>query len=146
MTLADYVRLSHVQIAPRGQPGGYIDDVLRDRGHTRHVARAVPYFLAALQLTARTDYVLTVSERVALRMAEPLGLRILAPPIPLRPYALGLVWHPRHDADAAHRFLRDVLIRAARQAAGDHHEGARSRLDPGDPTSGQRRKRRRARA
>jgi DNA-binding transcriptional LysR family regulator len=146
LTLADFLRLQHIQVAPRGQPGGYIDDVLKDRGHTRHVARAVPYFLSALQLTAQTDYVLTISERVAKQMAEPLGLRILTPPIPLRPYALGLVWHPRFDGDAAHRFVRDVLIRAAREAASDQHPGARSRLDRGDPTSGQPRKRRRSAA
>jgi hypothetical protein len=62
-----------MQVAPRGKPGGYLDDVLRERGLTRTVARAVPYFVTALQLVAETDYVLTISERIALRFAEPLG-------------------------------------------------------------------------
>jgi DNA-binding transcriptional LysR family regulator len=53
LTLAQYASLPHLQIAPRGKPGGYIDDVLRERGLTRTVARAVPYFLTALQLLAR---------------------------------------------------------------------------------------------
>ena len=44
------VELEHIQVAPRGQPGGYIDDVLREKGLARTVARAVPYFLTALQL------------------------------------------------------------------------------------------------
>lgn len=130
MTLDDFVRLQHVQIAPRGQPGGYLDDTLRAHGHTRHVARAVPYFLTALHLVAETDYVLTVAERLARSLAPRLGLRLLEPPIELRPYALNLMWHPRVDGDPAHRWLREALTRASRLSAGDRHSDARTRLRP----------------
>jgi hypothetical protein len=54
------------------------------------------------------------------------------------------VWHPRVDADPAHRFLREVFVRAAQAAAAERHEAPRTRLDAGDPTSGQPRRRRRA--
>jgi DNA-binding transcriptional LysR family regulator len=133
-------------VAPRGKPGGHLDDVLRERGLTRTVARAVPYFLNAMQLASETDYVLTISERIAKRYEAQLGLRLLAVPIKLRPYALSLVWHPRVDGDAGHRFLRNVFLRASKETAGDRHEKPRTRLDATDPTSGQTRKRpRRAR-
>lgn len=145
LTLERFVELPHVQVAPRGKPGGYIDDALRERGVSRRVARAVPYFLTALQLVAESDYILTISERIALRYAEPLRLRVLEPPLRLRPYALSLVWHPRVDRDPAHRFLREIFLRAAREVAGERHEEARTRLDVTDPTSGQTRKRRRPR-
>jgi DNA-binding transcriptional LysR family regulator len=146
VTLEDFVRLLHVQVAPRGKPGGYLDDVLRERGLTRTVARAVPYFLNALQLVSETDYVLTISERLAQRYEAPLGLRRLEAPVKLRPYALSLVWHPRVDSDAGHRFLRDVFLRASKETAGEQHEQPRTRLDASDPTSGQTRRRpRRAR-
>lgn len=141
MTLERFVALDHVQVAPRGQPGGYLDDVLRERGLSRNVARAVPYFLTALQLVAETDYVLTVSERIARRYEAPLGLSVFEAPVRLRPYALSLVWHPRLDADAGHRFLREAFLRAAREVAGERHEQPRTRLDASDPTSGQRRRR-----
>ncbi|MFO0692003.1 MAG: LysR family transcriptional regulator [Polyangiales bacterium] len=145
--LEAFVSLAHIQVAPRGKPGGYVDDVLRERGLERKVARAVPYFLTALSLAAETDYVLTISERIARRHADSLGLVVHEVPLPLRPYALGLVWHPRFDEDEAHRFLRDVFVRAAREAAGDRHERPRTQLNPSDPTSGERRKRpRRSRA
>lgn len=140
-TLERFVRLAHLQVAPRGKPGGYLDDVLRERGLTRRVARAVPYFVTALQLASETDYVLTVSERIARRYESSLGLRVLEVPVELRPYALSLVWHPRVDADAGHRFLRDVFSRASREAAGERHEAPRTRLDATDPTSGQARRR-----
>lgn len=145
LTLDQFVALPHLQVAPRGKPGGYVDDVLREAGRTRRVARAVPYFLTALQLVAETDYVLTISERVAVRFAPALKLRLVPAPVPLRPYALGLVWHPRFDGDPGHRFLREAFIAAATSHAGDRHADARTRLDATDPTSGQGRRRPRRR-
>jgi DNA-binding transcriptional LysR family regulator len=141
MSLETFVRMDHVQVAPRGQPGGYLDDVLRERGLSRNVSRAVPYFLTALQLVSETDYVLTISERIAGRYEDSLCLRLFEPPVRLRPYALSLVWHPRVDADPGHRFVRDVFLRAAREVAGERHGTPRTRLDASDPTSGQRRRR-----
>jgi DNA-binding transcriptional LysR family regulator len=141
LSLAQFLKLSHIQVAPRGKPGGYIDDVLRAKGLERVVARAVPYFLTALHLTAETDYVLTISERIAQKLGPSLGLKVLELPFETRPYALGLVFHPRFDGDVGHRFLRDVFLRAAREVAGDHHPEPRTRLDVHDATAGQGRRR-----
>ncbi|MFV8753137.1 LysR family transcriptional regulator [Nannocystaceae bacterium ST9] len=127
-TLEQFVTAAHVQIAPRGQPGGYVDDVLAEQGLARKIVRAMPYFIGALQLVAQTNYVLTISERLAKSMAKPLGLRVFEVPLELRPYALSLLWHPRFDGDAAHRWLRDAFVRAAKLAAGDVHEQPRTRL------------------
>jgi DNA-binding transcriptional LysR family regulator len=145
LTLEQFVAIEHVQVAPRGRPGGYLDDVLHQRGLSRHVARAVPFFLPALYLTSQTDYLCTISERVATIMAPALGLRVVEPPLPLDPYALSLVWHPRFDGDHAHRLLREAFVGAAKASAGNVHPNARTRLDVTDPTSGQTRKRPRAR-
>lgn len=130
LTLERFVAMEHIQIAPRGVPGGYLDDLLAERGLKRRVARAVPYFLAALLLTAETDYILTVSARVAKKVAPRLGLRLLEPPLLLQPYALSLLWHPRMDGDLGHRWLRELLIRAVAVAAPDVDPAPRTRLDP----------------
>lgn len=140
-TLEQFTALDHIQVAPRGKPGGYVDDVLRERGLTRTVVRAVPYFLSALQLVAETDYILAISERIARRYQTVLAIQLLELPLALRPYALSLVWHPRVDRDPSHRFLRDVFVRAADQVARQRHDNPRTRLDVSDPTSGETRKR-----
>lgn len=134
LNLEAFVTLEHVQIAPRGRPGGYVDDQLAARGLTRRVARAVPYFQAALELTARSDRILTVSERIARQLGPRLGLRLLDPPLPLRPFALSMVWHPRHDADPAHRWLRDRLVAVTRAMDAMTHPAPRRRLGRRDPT------------
>jgi DNA-binding transcriptional LysR family regulator len=128
VSLAEYAALDHVQIAPRGGVGGYVDDVLAEHGCTRRIVCTVPAFLAGLHFVAQTDYVLTISERLALAMADRIGLRILEPPVALRPYALQLVWHPRFDGDEAHRWLRTKLADAAKSAAQNIHAGARTKL------------------
>ncbi|MBL0214259.1 MAG: LysR family transcriptional regulator [Myxococcales bacterium] len=117
--LAEYAALDHLQIVPRGEPGGYVDELLAAHGLQRRIARAVPYFLAALVLTASSDYVLTVSRRLARPMASKLGLRLVPPPpeLGLEPYALSQIWHPRDDRDPAHRWLRSVVAHAAEARA-----------------------------
>ncbi len=132
LSLQQYVALDHVQIAPRGQPGGYVDQLLAERGLQRRVVRAVPYFQVGLEMTAGSDRVLTVSERIARRLGPQLGLRLLEPPLPLKPFALSLVWHPRFDGDAGHRWLRERLLEATHGAL--THPAARRRLSAGDPT------------
>ncbi len=129
LSLETYLRLQHIQVAPRGKAGGYVDDVLADLGHCRVVRRAVPYFVSALALAAQSDDVLTISERVARQLGPQLGLRICEVPFALDPYALSLVWHPRFDSDVGHRFLRDAFVRAASADAHERHDNARRRLD-----------------
>ena len=118
LTLAQYCELGHVQIAPRGQPGGYVDELLATLGQRRRIVRAVPYFIAALTLVAETDYLLTVSGQLARRLATSLGLKIVQPPrsLGLEPNHLAQLWHPRNDRDPAHRWLRETVAEAARIA------------------------------
>jgi len=128
ITLKQYTRLAHVQVAPRGRPGGYVDALLAERDLSRRVARAVPFFEAALKLAAASDYVVTIAERYVRAHAGALGLKVLEPPLPFEPYTLSMVWHPRFDADAVHRWLRGCLLDAAGDIAGLKHPKARRRL------------------
>jgi DNA-binding transcriptional LysR family regulator len=116
LTLAQYCEVEHVQIAPRGNPGGYVDELLARHGLRRRIARALPYFIAGLALVAETDYLLTCSVALAKRMQRRFGLRTVAPPkeLGLEPFQFSQLWHPRHDQDPPHRWLRDIVARAAR--------------------------------
>jgi DNA-binding transcriptional LysR family regulator len=115
LTLDEYLALEHVVVAPLGKPS-QVDRVLAERGRQRRIRQVVPYFLAGLHVASTTDCVLTVSDRAARALAEPLRLRVLEPPLPLAPYALHLLWHPRLENEPANRWLRDVLVRAAEEA------------------------------
>src|SRR5262245_33367150 len=105
LTVEQYAALEHVQVSPRGKAGGWVDDALAARGTARKVARAVPYFMAALLLVAETDYVATMSERVATTLGPRLRVRVLPSPITFPAYTLSMLWHPRMDGDAGHAWL-----------------------------------------
>jgi DNA-binding transcriptional LysR family regulator len=113
LTLEQYLALKHVLIAPRGRPGSVVDGALAERGLVRRVARYLPYYLAALELIANADCVLTMSERLARRHARRFDLRVLRPPLKLPRYKITQVWHPRLDVDPAHAWFRQQVAGAA---------------------------------
>jgi DNA-binding transcriptional LysR family regulator len=127
LTLDEFVALDHIVVAPLGLPS-HVDRVLAERGLSRRIRRTVPYFISGLLMAAGSDDILTVSDRAAASLAPLLRLRLVAPPLPLSPYALSLLWHPRLDNEPANRWLRDVFVRAAAEAAADGHVGAQRDL------------------
>jgi DNA-binding transcriptional LysR family regulator len=109
LTLARFAAAKHVLIAPRGRPGGPIDDALAARGLERHIAVGVPHFLAAPHIVAETDLVLTVAERIAAAFATVLPLRILELPFDLPAVRGSMLWHDRLSDDPAHSWFRQRL-------------------------------------
>lgn len=117
LTLDRFCAASHVLVAPRGvSREGAVDAELALLGRKRRVAVAVPSFFVAPEVLGQTDYVLTIASRVGLSLADRLGLVVLAAPIDIPGFTIGMHWHARSDHDAAHRFLRDAIRSAARDA------------------------------
>jgi DNA-binding transcriptional LysR family regulator len=118
LDLDTFCSLGHVLVAPRSETRhGSVDDALAAIGRTRRIAVTVPHFLAAPLLVTRTDYVLTLMERVA-RTLRLEGLMILEPPVALAGMKMAMHWHRRFDADQGHAFLRECLRRVARDLSG----------------------------
>lgn len=113
MTLKCFVEMKHVLVAPRGRGGSVVDDALAEKKLSRRVTRFVPYFVVALDLVASSDCVVTISERLAHAYADRFKLQVLRPPLALPTYTICQVWHPRIDADPAHRWLRQRIARVA---------------------------------
>lgn len=116
LTLDAYLALDHIVVSPLGRPS-QVDAVLAARGLERRIRRVVPYFVSGLLMAAESDEVVTVSDRAAYALAPRLGLRVLDPPLPLAPYDLNLLWHPRLENEPGNAWLREVFVRAAREAA-----------------------------
>ena len=114
LTVEAYAAARHAFIAPRGGPGGVVDDALAKLGLSRRVALAIPHFLVAPYVVAGSDLVLTLAERVARAFASHLPLTIVEPPLPLPRFTISLMWHERHHADLGHAWLRSTLAEVAR--------------------------------
>lgn len=115
ITVEQFVALGHVQIAPRGTPGGPVDDALAALGLSRRVAVRTHSFFVAPLLVAKSDLILTAPARVLATLAGPLGLRTFAPPLSLPGFRIHQAWHPRVAEDPAHRWFRKLVAAAARR-------------------------------
>src|SRR5262249_23596843 len=113
ITLDEFARLGHVLVVSPSSGRGPVDDALAKRGRSRHIAAYVPHFLVAPSIVASTDLVVTPGRRIAERVAPMLGLETLECPIPLKPFTLRMVWHPRTENDAVGRWLRSLFREAA---------------------------------
>ncbi|MEU6554013.1 LysR family transcriptional regulator [Streptomyces sp. NPDC046915] len=95
----------HLSVSRRGRLHGPIDAALAELGLERRVVGTVGTFPASLFVLRDTDLVGLVSSW-SLPLAAALGLVTFEVPLPLPALRLGLAWHPRHDADPAHAWLR----------------------------------------
>lgn len=104
LTAERYAAARHVVVSRRGTGAGPVDEALAALGLQRQAAVSVAGFAEALALVRGAALVATVPERHTAHLRD--GLVSLALPLPLASFTVALLWHPRMDGDAAHRWLR----------------------------------------
>jgi DNA-binding transcriptional LysR family regulator len=116
MTPERYAGFNHVVASRRGRLAGPVDEALARIGLQRKVVAIVPGFSAALAIAAASDLVALVTETafetdVERRTTAP-GRTMLAFDLPVATPAITVsqMWHPRFDADPAHRWLRRLML------------------------------------
>lgn len=108
ITPALYAAGSHVGVSLRGQDRGLIDEALSPFGLQRELATIVGGFHSALALARASDLIATVPERHTGNLRA--GMHSFPLPIPLPEFTVSLLWHPRSQADPAHRWLRGLVL------------------------------------
>jgi DNA-binding transcriptional LysR family regulator len=119
VTPARFAAGRHVLVARPGLESGPIDEALAPLGLRREIAVVVGSFAAALALARGSDLIASVPERHSGTLRD--GLVTFRLPVTLPEFTVSLLWHPRLDADPAHRWLRACV----REVCGD-----RVRLPP----------------
>jgi DNA-binding transcriptional LysR family regulator len=110
VTAERFIEYPHVSASRRGLAAGPIDDALRAKKLTRTVALIVPSFSAALFAVAGSTHLVGAAPKTLAEDGERrLGLRVFALPVKTRPVDFHQSWHPRFDADLAHRWLRELV-------------------------------------
>jgi DNA-binding transcriptional LysR family regulator len=105
----------------RGAPGtDPVDRALRQLGLEREiVAFLAGGFAAAIALARSSELIVAVPEHQTGRLRS--GMHSFALPVAVPEFTISLLWHPRLDADGAHRWLRacirDVCTKQLEQAA-----------------------------
>ncbi|MBZ9937804.1 LysR family transcriptional regulator [Mesorhizobium sp. BR1-1-16] len=114
-----YAASGHVVVSRKGHFRGPVDEALQTLGLQREIVAVVPGFPDALQIARRSDLVALVPRsclRTDIGASFSVGLIGFELPVATPAIAVSAMWHPRMDADPAHRWLRDTVIATCRLA------------------------------
>ena len=109
ITPARFAAGRHILVSRRGLEKGPIDEAMSALGLEREIATIVGGFSTALALARASDLIASVPERHTGILRAGMHSFPLPLPITLPEITVSLLWHPRMDADPAHRWLRGLV-------------------------------------
>ncbi|MGE7960834.1 LysR family transcriptional regulator [Pseudomonas sp. NPDC089918] len=107
VTASRYAAGRHILVSRRGLDKGPMDEALEVLGLEREITTIVGGFSAALALARASDLIATVPAQHSRNLRA--GLHSFDLPLDLPPITISMLWHPRMDADSAHRWLRECV-------------------------------------
>lgn len=110
LSLEQFQTLKHVSITPRNQQGTPIEQLMGHKNLGRQVQLCVSNFVSIPEIVANSDLIAVVPKALAqqpqlegrIQLSE---LPFTAPKVPMQ-----LIWHKSREHDAAHVWLRQVLL------------------------------------
>jgi DNA-binding transcriptional LysR family regulator len=108
ITPARYASGRHIAVSRRGLDRGPIDEALKAFGLEREIVTIVGGFSTALAVARASDLIASVPERQTGKLRA--GMHTFPLPIRAPELTISLLWHPRLDADPAHRWLRGLVL------------------------------------
>ncbi|PLX75737.1 MAG: LysR family transcriptional regulator [Azoarcus sp.] len=107
LTPLRYASAAHILVSRQGLDKGPIDEALTELGLEREIVTIVSGFSTALALARASDLVASVPERHTGGLRS--GMFSFPLPVPLPEISVSMLWHPRLDAEPAHRWLRSCV-------------------------------------
>jgi len=108
VTPSRYAAGRHIHVSREGLDKGPIDDALRPLELERKIVTIVAGFATAVALARGSDLVASVPARHTGVLRDEMYSFPL--PVPTPQFTVSLLWHPRLDADPAHRWLRGLVL------------------------------------
>ncbi len=118
ITPSRYAAGRHIYVSRQGKDKGPIDEALSAFGLERKIVTIVGGFSTALALARASELIASVPERHTGNLRA--GMHNFPLPVATPEITVSLLWHPRLDADPAHRWLRghvrDVCVALREEA------------------------------
>jgi DNA-binding transcriptional LysR family regulator len=108
VTPARYAFGRHICVSRQGLDWGPIDEALKPFGLERELVTIVGGFSTALALARASDLIASVPERHTGILRA--GMHSFPLPVSTPEFTISMLWHPRMDADQAHRWLRGHVL------------------------------------
>lgn len=119
VTAERYAGCNHVVASRKEDFTGPVDDALADLGLKRAVLVVVPGYPDAMRIARHSDLVALVPRSClgsSLAGDAAPGLESFDLPVRTPEIMISAMWHPRMDADPAHRWLRETVMKVCRAA------------------------------
>jgi DNA-binding transcriptional LysR family regulator len=113
LTLDAYCAEPHLLVSFSGRPFGDVDQALSTLGRQRRIVLTVNQFFTAGRVVARSNLLTALPETFLDATGYRNELAIAELPLPLTTVHVGMLWHLRHDANPAHRWLRGQVAAVA---------------------------------
>jgi len=121
ISAAKYAALGHVVVSRHERGTGPVDALLAEMNLQRKIVSMVPGFPAALAVAQASDLVALVPATFLLNQPGLNGnsgearLYVFELPVKTNDITISLMWHPRSEADPAHRWLRQLVLKVCRE-------------------------------
>jgi len=119
--ISDYLAHGHVVASRRGHTAGPMDMALAERGLERTIAAVVPGFPAALAVVQASELVGLIPASFLIHQPAA-AYSMFELPVKVPGITLSQMWHPRAEADPAHRWLRQFVLEVCRKHAPAPHQ------------------------
>lgn len=116
-TKAEYLAAEHVTVVYEPQRSLDLDNELARRGVPRRFTVLVPGFAGLPPFIRGSRRLATAPGLLQMHLMQ--GLASAKVPVPCPTLPMYMIWHRRHQDDAAHRWLREQLVALAPEATTD---------------------------
>jgi LysR family nod box-dependent transcriptional activator len=113
LSLEDYRNMQHLVVRMEGRMLSIVEHTWRVEDLDPRVVASAASFTSMIGMIRGTPYVATVQARLSRALAGAMAVREVTCPIKIS-LREALLWHSRNDFEPGHRFMRDLIIEAAR--------------------------------
>lgn len=115
MTAEGFAKSPRAIADASGMAHAVVEEELRKQGLVASPRLTVPQFMVLPLVIANSDLLVIMPSRLAKAFAQLVSIKILRPPVALKPYDIKIYWHERFHQDPASRWFRRTLAELFRQ-------------------------------
>ncbi|RRD21381.1 LysR family transcriptional regulator [Brucellaceae bacterium VT-16-1752] len=119
VTPESYAAARHIVVSRKGSFTGPVDDALAVLRLRREIVAVVPGFPDAVRIALQSDLVALIPRSCLGDVSLVQGWASFELPVATPEIVVSAMWHPRMEADQAHRWLRNTVMSVCRQSALD---------------------------
>lgn len=116
LTREQYLDARHIRVQPPGLSFSMrsLDQAAVRLGHRLRIAALVQNAIIMMESIERSDFIGTMTERLAQRLVRHFGVRILPLPLTVPDLKVALYWHERTQRQPAQRWFRETLAHVSK--------------------------------